>query len=40
MPLSLADNPIFYDAEAARGWLENLLWPDGPICPHCGLAGC
>jgi transposase-like protein len=40
MPLSLADNPIFHDAEAAREWLENLLWPDGPICPHCGLIGC
>ncbi len=38
--MSLADNPIFHDAEAARSWLEALLWPDGPICPHCGLIGC
>ena len=38
--MSLADNPIFHDAEAAREWLEALLWPDGPICPRCGLVGC
>ena len=34
--MSIADNPIFHDAEKAREWLEALLWPDGPICPHCG----
>jgi transposase-like protein len=22
--------------DAARSFLEALLWPDGPICPHCG----
>lgn len=22
--------------ETAREFLENLLWPDGSICPHCG----
>jgi transposase-like protein len=37
--MNFADNPIFHDAEAARAWLEALLWPDGPICPHCGLIG-
>ena len=37
--MSLADNPIFHDATAAREWLEKLLWPEGPICPHCGLIG-
>ena len=37
--MSIADNPIFHDAEAAREWLEALLWPDGPVCPHCGLIG-
>jgi len=31
--------PSFQDAEAAREWLEALLWPDGTICPHCGLIG-
>jgi transposase-like protein len=37
--MNLADNPIFHDATAAREWLEALLWPDGPVCPHCGLIG-
>jgi transposase-like protein len=37
--MSIADNPIFHDAEKAREWLEALLWPEGPICPHCGLIG-
>jgi len=37
--MNLADNPIFHDADAAREWLEQLLWPDGPVCPHCGLIG-
>jgi hypothetical protein len=27
---------IYADDEAAREHLESLLWPDGPICPHCG----
>ena len=29
-------NPIFHDETKARKWLEARLWPDGPICPHCG----
>jgi transposase-like protein len=30
--------PIIYtDANAAREHLERLLWPDGPVCPHCGI---
>ena len=27
---------IYTDETAAREHLEGLLWPDGPICPHCG----
>jgi len=30
-------NPIFHDEAKARAWLEARLWPDGPICPHCGV---
>jgi transposase-like protein len=26
----------FRDDEAARGYLETMLWPDGPVCCHCG----
>src|SRR5215211_7076774 len=27
---------IYTDETAARKHLEKLLWPDGPVCPHCG----
>ena len=29
----------FHDENAARAYLEALLWPDGPVCPHCGVIG-
>lgn len=29
--------PHFHDEAAARVWLEKRLWPDGPICPRCGV---
>ncbi len=29
-------NKIFQDGAKAREWLETLLWPDGPVCGHCG----
>ena len=29
-------NPIFTDETKAREWLEARVWPEGPICPHCG----
>ena len=29
-------NPIFHDEKKARLHLEKLLWPGGPVCPHCG----
>jgi transposase-like protein len=33
--LNLAETPHFQDAEKAREFLENLRWPNGPVCPHC-----
>lgn len=27
----------FRDDDAAREYLERLLWPDGTVCPHCGI---
>lgn len=27
----------FTDQDAARAHLEALQWPEGPICPHCGV---
>jgi transposase-like protein len=29
--------PYFRDDQAAREYLEKLLWPEGPQCPHCGV---
>ncbi|MCC6946885.1 MAG: IS1595 family transposase [Bradyrhizobiaceae bacterium] len=26
----------FHDEQAAYKWVEARIWPDGPICPHCG----
>lgn len=28
---------IFTDETAARKHFETLRWPDGPVCPHCGV---
>jgi transposase-like protein len=28
----------FSTEETARDYFENLRWPDGPVCPHCGNA--
>lgn len=27
---------FFHDEAAAYVWLESVLWPNGPVCPHCG----
>lgn len=32
-------NPIYTDEAKAREHLEALLWPNGPVCPHCGVIG-
>ena len=32
--MNLSD-PIYHNADKAREHLEALLWPDGPVCPHC-----
>lgn len=29
-------NKTFHDETKARQWLESHLWPDGPVCGHCG----
>ena len=31
--------PHFTDEDKAREYLEAMRWPDGAICPHCGLIG-
>ena len=31
--------PHFKDADKARQYLEAQVWPNGPVCPHCGVLG-
>jgi transposase-like protein len=35
MAINLTD-PVFTDESKAREHLEEIRWPDGPYCPHCG----
>ena len=37
--MSILSKPYFHDEAAAFEHLEAVLWPDGPICPHCGVIG-
>ena len=34
--MSVLDAPHFHDEEAAFAKLESIVWPNGPVCPHCG----
>jgi transposase-like protein len=36
MQASVLDAKHFHDEEAAYAYLEARLWPNGPVCPHCG----
>ena len=33
---SVLSRPYFHDEEAAYAKLESIVWPNGPVCPHCG----
>ena len=33
---SVLEAPHFHDEAAAYEYVEALLWPTGPVCPHCG----
>lgn len=37
--MSVLNKPWFHDEKAAFAKLESIVWPDGPVCPHCGSAG-
>ncbi len=34
--MSVLSKPYFHDEAKAFEYLEGVLWPDGPVCPHCG----
>lgn len=36
MARSELEAPHFHNEAAAFAYVEALLWPDGPVCPHCG----
>jgi transposase-like protein len=36
---SVLSAPRFHNEQSAYDYVESLLWPDGPICPHCGSSG-
>jgi transposase-like protein len=33
---SILSAPHFHDEEAAFAYIEARIWPEGPMCPHCG----
>lgn len=37
--MSVLSQSQFHNEEAAFSWLERTLWPEGPVCPHCGCMG-
>ena len=34
--MSILNRPYFYDEPKAFGHVEAILWPQGPVCHHCG----
>ncbi|MGQ0560118.1 MAG: IS1595 family transposase [Sphingosinicella sp.] len=34
--MSVLSRPYFHDEAAAFDHLESVIWPEGPVCPHCG----
>src|SRR5438270_3514263 len=39
MANSVLSEPYFQDEQAAVDRLEEIIWPDGIVCPHCGTVG-
>lgn len=35
--MSVLSAPYMHDEAAAFEHVESILWPDGPVCPHCGV---
>src|SRR5437763_9180183 len=37
MPRAVLDQPRYRNEEAAYRFVESIVWPDGRVCPHCGV---
>ena len=37
--MSVLSAPYMHDEPAAFAHVEEILWPAGPVCPHCGVIG-
>jgi transposase-like protein len=37
MPRSILDEPRFRNEPAAYAYVEAIIWPNGRVCPHCGV---
>lgn len=37
--MSVLSHPRFHDEIEAFKWLEEVLWANGTVCPHCGVIG-
>lgn len=35
MANAVLSQPIFHNEDAAFAYVEAMLWPNGPVCPHC-----
>jgi transposase-like protein len=36
MSKSILEAKVLQDEAAAYAWVEARIWPEGPVCPHCG----
>jgi transposase-like protein len=39
MSESILSAPFFHNEEAAYAYVESRVWPNGPVCPKCGVIG-
>ena len=37
--MTVINAPFLKDDDIAREHLESIRWPNGPVCPHCGVIG-
>jgi transposase-like protein len=35
--MSVLSKPYMHNEAAAFAHVESIIWPDGPVCPHCGV---